>query len=58
MCSDLGRFGKICKLVAFKPFASAADALEQINAISESSLTDQLKGFIETNLPKVRGAGA
>ncbi len=52
--SDMGRFGKVCKLVAFKPFASAADALEQINAVSESNMTDDLKNFLTTNLPKVR----
>lgn len=54
--SDMARFGKICKMVAFKPFGSAADALEQINAVSESSLTDELKNFLETNLPKVKDA--
>jgi nucleolar protein 56 len=47
------RFGKVCKLTAFKPFSSAADALEQINAVSESVLTDDLKNFLTTNLPKV-----
>ncbi len=41
------------KLSAFKPFGSAADALEQVNAISESQLTDELKSFLEMNLPKV-----
>lgn len=50
----MGRFGKICKLAAFKPFTSAADALEQINAVSEAQLTDQLKNFLELNLPKAR----
>lgn len=50
--SDMGRFGKVCKLTAFKPFASAADALVQINAISESTLTPELKTFLETNLAK------
>jgi nucleolar protein 56 len=50
------RFGKVCKLTAFKPFSSAADALEQINAVSESVLTDDLKNFLTTNLPKVRGS--
>lgn len=50
----MGRFGKVCKLTAFKPFASAADALVQINAISESTLTPELKTFLETNLAKVR----
>jgi hypothetical protein len=41
------------KLIAFKPFTSAADALEQINAVSESQLTDELKNFLELNMPKV-----
>lgn len=53
LCSDLARFGRIVKLVAFKPFASAADSLEQVNAISEAQLTDELKNFLELNLPKV-----
>lgn len=52
--SDLARFGKTCKLTAFKPFSSAAIALEQINAISESQLTDELKHFLELNLPKAK----
>ena len=52
-CSDLTRFGKTVKLTAFKPFTSAANALEQINAVSESQLTDDLKNFLELNLPKV-----
>jgi nucleolar protein 56 len=52
--SDVQRFGKVAKLAAFKPFASAADALEQINAVSEAQLTDDLKNFLTMNLPKVR----
>ncbi|EFJ45369.1 hypothetical protein VOLCADRAFT_105910 [Volvox carteri f. nagariensis] len=52
--SDLARFGRIVKLVAFKPFPSAADSLEQINAISEAQLTDELKAFLELNMPKVK----
>ncbi|GLC59398.1 snoRNP complex protein nop56 [Pleodorina starrii] len=52
--SDLARFGRIVKLTAFKPFPSAADSLEQINAISEAQLTDELKNFLELNLPKVK----
>lgn len=54
-CRNLERFGKVTKLTAFKPFTSAADALEQINAVSESQLTDELKNFLEVSLPKVRG---
>ncbi len=36
---DLNRFGKVVKLVAFKPYSSAADALEQCNAVSEGMLS-------------------
>ena len=36
--SDLERFGKVVKLTAFKPFNSAADALEQCNAVSEGEV--------------------
>lgn len=105
--TDVARFGKAIKLAAFKPFTSAANALEQINAISESQvhagacmpssraahaqshaprasaappgrpargptpephptasaalarpqLTDDLKNFLTTNLPKVKKDG-
>ena len=51
--SDMNRFGRVVKLIAFKPFSSAADALEQVNAVSEAQLTDELKNFLELNLPKV-----
>lgn len=51
---DLERFGKAVKLAAFKPFTSAADALENINAVSEASLSDGLSAFLEQNLPKVK----
>ena len=36
--NDIQRFGKSIKLAAFKPFTSAANALEQINAVSESQV--------------------
>ncbi|PSC74827.1 Nucleolar 56 [Micractinium conductrix] len=55
---SMERFGKSVKLAAFKPFTSAANALEQINAVSESQLTDDLKNFLTTNLPKVKAGKA
>ncbi|KAL4513455.1 hypothetical protein Ndes2526A_g07415 [Nannochloris sp. 'desiccata'] len=55
--TDIARFGKYVKLSAFKPFSSAANALEQINAVSESQMTDDLKNFLSTNLPKVKKEG-
>lgn len=51
---DMDRFGKVMKLVSFKPFTSAANALEQINAVSEGIMTDDLKNFMEQSLPKVK----
>ncbi|CAI5947557.1 unnamed protein product [Closterium sp. NIES-65] len=36
--ADLTRFSQVVNLSAFKPFSSAADALEQCNAVSEGTL--------------------
>ncbi|KAK9090163.1 hypothetical protein Sjap_023340 [Stephania japonica] len=52
--TDLNRFGKVVKLAAFNPFASALDALNQCNAVSEGLMTDELRSFLELNLPKVK----
>ncbi|CAK9141085.1 unnamed protein product [Ilex paraguariensis] len=52
--SDLNRFGKVVKLVAFNPFESALDALNQCNAVSEGHMTDELRNFLELSLPKVK----
>ncbi|XP_062190395.1 nucleolar protein 56-like [Phragmites australis] len=51
---DLQRFGKAVKLAGFSPFSSAVDALNQCNAISEGIMTDELRNFLELNLPKVK----
>lgn len=50
---DIARFGRVVKLTAFQPFKAAAEALAEITSISEGGLTDELKEFIEMNLPKV-----
>ena len=55
--SDLARFSKLLKLTAFRPFTSAADALSQCNAVSEGQMTDELRGFLEANLPKAKKGG-
>ncbi|CAH9135860.1 unnamed protein product [Cuscuta epithymum] len=51
---DLNRFGKVVKLIAFNPFDSALDALNQCNAVSEGQMTDELRNFLELTLPKVK----
>ncbi|KAI1385977.1 Nop domain-containing protein [Hypoxylon trugodes] len=49
---DLSKFGKMVQLVNFAPWRSAADALENINLISEGILPDYLKSNLELNLPQ------
>ena len=36
--TDLSRFGRLLKLVAFQPFKSGLNALENMNSISEGRL--------------------
>ena len=50
--NDLSRFQRVVKLMAFHPFDSAENALENINAISESEVTDDLMTFLRSNLGK------
>lgn len=52
--NDLARFSKTVDLVAFKPFKSAIEALEQVNAVAEGIATTDLLDFLEMNLPKVK----
>jgi nucleolar protein 56 len=52
--SDLNRFGKVVQLAAFLPYDSALDALNQCNSVSEGLMTDELRNFLEINLPKVK----
>ena len=50
--NDLSRFQRVTKMVAFHPFETAENALENINAISEHELTEDLKSFLAANLSK------
>ncbi|KAI0179647.1 pre-rRNA processing nucleolar protein-like protein Sik1 [Hypoxylon sp. FL1284] len=49
---DLSKFGKMVQLVNFAPWRNAADALENINLVSEGILSDYLKSNLELNLPQ------
>ena len=52
---DLSKFNSVVKLIAFTPFTSGLNALDNLNAISEGLLHDDLKLFLDTNLPKPTG---
>ena len=49
--SNLKLFGRAVKLNSFYPFESAAEALENANAVSEHAVTGTLHNFLEMNLP-------
>ena len=43
---------QVVNLIGFYPFKTAADALSNINSVSEGIVSDDLKLFLETNMPK------
>jgi len=49
---DLSKFNSVVKLIAFSPFTSGLNALDNLNSISEGVLHEDLKLFLDTNLPK------
>lgn len=49
--NDLARFGKLVKLSAFSPFKSGTNALDNTNCVSEGVVHDDLKTFLEANVP-------
>ena len=49
---DLARFGKMVKIKSFLPFAGAAQALENINEISEGIAPSLLISLLSANLPQ------
>ena len=53
---DAKKFCSIVKLKAFQPFSTAENALENMMNVSEGVCHDDLKNFLETNLPSVKKA--
>lgn len=53
--TDFGKFAGLVKLHAFSPFKSGANALDNMNCISEGVLHDDLKLFLDTNLSERSG---
>jgi len=55
--TDVSKFSQVVNLIGFFPFKTAGDALANINSVSEGIVHDDLKLFLETNMPK-GGKGA
>merc|ERR1712098_21030 len=49
---DVSKFSQVVNLIGFFPFKTAGDALANINSVSEGIVHDDLKLFLETNMPK------
>lgn len=49
---DLSKFSRVVKLQGFVPFKCAAEALQNINDLSEGIISDTLRSFLELNLIK------
>merc|ERR1712179_326926 len=54
--TDVSKFSQVVNLIGFFPFKTAGDALSNINSVSEGIVSDDLKLFLETNMPKKGGA--
>jgi len=54
---DFSRFQRVVKLLAFHPFDTAETALENMNAVTEHEVTEDLRNFLEANVPKGKKAG-
>jgi len=52
---DLSKFNSVVKLIAFAPFTSGLNALDNLNSISEGVLHEDLRLFLDTNIPKQTG---
>lgn len=50
--NNLSKFNSMVKLIGFQPFKSAITALENINAISEGILPEELQTFLDITIPK------
>lgn len=50
--TSMENFSKLVKLKAFTPFTNSEKALENIKAVADSHVTDDLINFLSTNFPK------
>lgn len=52
--NDFKVFSKLLKLKAFQPFSTAENALENIIAVSDGKVHEDLASFLTTSLPKAK----
>lgn len=52
--SSFNKFQSIVQLVSFAPFSNAQNALDNMNALSDGQITEDLSAFLENNVPKAK----
>ena len=50
--ADFSTFSRAVKMTAFRPFQGTEEALDNALKVSEGELTEELRSFLETALPK------
>lgn len=54
--SSLERFSKMVTLVAYQPFTTAEEALENITTLAAAKVPNTLKNFLTTHLPSTKSS--
>ena len=54
--ASLERFAKQVKLVAYQPFLTAEEALENLESITKNNVTKTLQKFLTTHLPATKSS--
>lgn len=54
---DISKFRSVVSLAGFSPFKTAVSALENVNAISEGIVPEELSLFLDSTVPKVSKKG-
>ena len=54
--SSLERFSKMVTMVAYQPFTTAEEALENITTVAAANVPNTLKNFLTTHLPATKSS--
>lgn len=54
--ANLERFAKLVTLVAYQPFTTAEEALENITTLAAAKVPNTLKNFLTTHLPSTKSS--
>ena len=53
---SLEKFSKMVKLVAYQPFQTAEEALENVNCVAQNKISEALQSFLTSHLPATKSS--